>query len=153
MHSDNRRLVFRSLVARLLLGLLGGAALPAIASGQSADGKRVRVALVQALPDTLARAAILRFRDATRADVILLPARTATPKDLAMAAVLLRNLRRTTPTPPGDARIVLTGGAPPERGSEPSIRRFEALLKTVRDTPPRPVEGYGRVAWAEVDIS
>jgi hypothetical protein len=70
-----------------------------------------------------------------------------------MAAVLLRNLRRKTPTPPGDARIILTGGAPPERGSEASTRRFEALLRTVRNTPPRPVAGYGRVSWAEVDIS
>jgi hypothetical protein len=70
-----------------------------------------------------------------------------------MAAVLLRNLRRQTPTPPGDARIILTGGAPPERGSEASTRRFEALLRTVRQTPARPVAGYGRVSWAELDIS
>jgi hypothetical protein len=28
----------------------------------------------------------------------------------------------------------------------------EALLRSVRDTPPRPVAGYGRVSWAEIDI-
>ncbi len=151
----NPRTFLLELPARALLValLLAGLVLPGVVSGQSAKSNRVRVALVPALPDTLARAVILRFRDAAKPDIILLPARTATPKDLAMASVLLRNMKRQTPVAPGDARIILTGGAPPARGGEATTRRYEALLRLIRATPRRPVAGYGQVSWAEVDIS
>jgi len=117
------------------------------------SARRVRIALIESLPTATARAEILRFRERSRHDLILLPARTAGPLDLAAALELYRSQSpRIAARSRSAGRTTLTSLGDYSRLSPRTLRRAAAMLRAVQQEPEVRIGNLGRGRWEEFDI-
>ena len=139
------------LFARLaLIALACIALLPlAIARAQAARDTPVRIALVDSLSLTQARAEVVRTGSSRQPDVVLLRASDATMQDLGGALAMLRRMRRDPVAPGRNVRATLTGSA--FNGELPESRRLalERALAAVRAAPMADIAPLGRGRWLD----
>ncbi|MDH5234770.1 MAG: hypothetical protein OEW77_07390 [Gemmatimonadota bacterium] len=115
---------------------------------------RVRVALVEALSSPDARAEILRFSEPGQRDIILLPASSANPLDLAAALELYRRQAgRTTAKPGLVGRTTLTVQRGAEHLRPESVRRAVQMLRAVQGSGEVRIGNLGRGRWEEFDVT
>lgn len=119
----------------------------------SHSARRVRIALVESLSTATARAEILRFPERSRRDLILLPARTAGPLDLAAALELYRSQpERPLARSGATGRTTMTSLGDYSRLSPETLRRAADMLRALQQAPEVRIGSLGRGRWEEFDL-
>lgn len=124
--ADSRELVRRRLAAR-------------------ANRVPVTVALVDRLPDPLARSVVLRRRDVEPNDVILLASAAATADHLAAAIASLQIVRKEAGQYPSSNATISVRAEAPIAWAETELPRAERIVARLRETQPHEVAGVGSV--------
>ncbi len=138
------------LIALLAIAVM---AVGASVQAQTGRGRQVAVALVDTLAQPGLRAEILRFSDAGRPDVILLPRGAATAEDLAAAIASYRSSVARTPSRPGlVGRTAITSHTTSSPAAA-SLRATAAeMLAKVRRAPLSRVGNYGPGQWSTFEV-
>lgn len=138
-------LMAAALAAWIPLGT-GSTAVPAgYRQGLHADPHpAVVVALMERLPDSTARAVVIRRLHSEPRDVILLRAADASTTDLTTAiALLVRSQAEDGDRLPHDLRITVRASAPVHAPSPATLRYLSGVLEDARRAPVRPLSGVG----------
>ena len=148
----SRRAAHANYLARVALILLASLALlPLALAGAQAPRTEdaVRIALVDELSITQARAEVVRSGAGREPDIVLLRASDATVEDLGAAIAMLRRMRQDASPASRNVRATLTGAARSTPIPESRRAALRRALETVRAAPESEIAPLGRGRWAE----
>lgn len=138
------------LIAWLALTTRSSTALPVTLGSTSGTRRSLQVALVATLSAPNARAELVRFADAGRADLILLREGVATTADLAAALSAREQAESRRPSRPGSvARTTIVGVGPLGPALRERMSRAERMLREVKRAPIVRIGNVGHGRWSE----
>lgn len=120
--------------------------------GAQAEGRPVRVVVLDSLPVANARALVLQEGRGVQPITIFLTAASANPEMLGGALAIVRKLRARPLAANRTLLVPVTGVVRRGAISPRTERRLTSILRRLEDRPPARIGNVGRGRWIEAGI-